>query len=42
MNTWYVYILYSPAHNLFYKGQTNDLDERLLRPNHGREKSTSK
>ena len=35
-----VYILYSESLDLFYKGQTKDLTDRLFRHNHGREKST--
>ncbi|MCX2743965.1 GIY-YIG nuclease family protein [Mangrovivirga sp. M17] len=42
MNALYVYVLYSPTHDIFYKGQTSDLDERLKRHNQGLEKSTKK
>jgi putative endonuclease len=39
---YYVYILYSPGTNTFYKGQTNNVFERLERHNAGREKFTAK
>ncbi|TAN17198.1 MAG: GIY-YIG nuclease family protein [Chitinophagaceae bacterium] len=38
---YYVYILYSPDHNRFYIGQTNNMEARLYRHNSGYEKSTS-
>jgi putative endonuclease len=38
---YFVYILYSPSTNSFYKGQTSDLDERLQRHNGKFEKATS-
>jgi len=37
---FYVYILYSATKSRFYIGQTNDLDDRLMRHNSGYEKST--
>ena len=37
---YYVYILYSETLNVYYHGQTEDLEDRLLRHNHGYEKST--
>jgi putative endonuclease len=39
---YYVYILYSPSSEYFYKGQTNDIRDRLRRHNSGSEKFTSK
>ncbi len=39
---YFVYILYSPSLNSFYKGHTQNLEERLFRHNHQREKYTSK
>ena len=36
-----VYILYSPSLNQFYKGQTSNIDNRLIRHNSGYEKFTS-
>ena len=38
--TYYVYILYSKRKNLFYKGHTAKLGERLVRHNAGFEKAT--
>jgi Predicted endonuclease containing a URI domain len=38
--TYYVYILYSKRKNLFYKGHTAKLEERLVRHNFGYEKAT--
>jgi len=35
-----VYILYSPSLGRFYVGQTEDLVDRLIRHNSGRNKST--
>jgi putative endonuclease len=35
-----VYIIYSESTDSFYKGQTDNLDQRLLRHNNGWEKST--
>ena len=35
-----VYILFSPSIDIFYKGQTNSLTERLKRHNSGYEKAT--
>ncbi|WP_114748045.1 GIY-YIG nuclease family protein [Pleomorphovibrio marinus] len=37
---YYVYILFSSSLNRFYVGQTKGLEERLLRHNSGRNKST--
>ena len=37
---YYVYILYSEKKSQFYKGQTNDLADRLVRHNSGFEKAT--
>ncbi len=39
---YYVYVLFSPSSKSFYKGQTNDLVQRLARHNQGRETYTSK
>ena len=36
-----VYILYSDFSGKFYKGQTSDLDDRIIRHNAGYEKSTA-
>ena len=38
---YFVYILYSQKFDRFYKGQTNDLEDRLKRHNAGYEKSTA-
>jgi putative endonuclease len=38
--SYFVYIIYSPSTNTYYKGQTADLNDRLSRHNQGREKST--
>ena len=38
---FYCYILYSPSTDVFYKGQTADIRQRVLRHNAGFEKSTS-
>ncbi|MEK6570515.1 MAG: GIY-YIG nuclease family protein, partial [Bacteroidota bacterium] len=38
--TFYVYVLRSLKDGKLYIGQTNNLQERLLRHNHGRVKST--
>jgi putative endonuclease len=35
-----VYILYSESTGKYYKGQTDDLEDRLRRHNHGYEKAT--
>jgi putative endonuclease len=40
--SYWVYILYSESINLYYKGQTRDLENRLFRHNNGYEKSTKK
>ncbi|WP_425389625.1 GIY-YIG nuclease family protein [Ekhidna sp.] len=39
---YFVYILHSKSCNKYYKGQTNDLDDRLKRHNAGYENATSK
>ena len=38
--SFYVYVLYSQSKNQFYKGQTNNINERLKRHNQAKEKST--
>jgi putative endonuclease len=38
----YVYILYSSAFDKYYIGQTNDLEDRIIRHNSGRETYTKK
>ena len=38
--SYVVYILYSDSTNVFYKGQTSDMNARLMRHNNGLEKST--
>jgi len=38
---YFVYILYSKSTDRFYKGQTNNLEDRLIRHNGEREASTS-
>jgi len=40
MDQFVVYILYSDATGKYYCGQTHDLDDRLLRHNSARSKST--
>jgi len=37
---YYVYILYSKSLDVFYKGQTNDLSDRIHRHNLRQEKAT--
>jgi putative endonuclease len=37
---YFVYILFSKKLNRFYKGQTNNIHERLVRHNSGSEKYT--
>lgn len=37
---YYVYILYSPSLQKYYKGQTSNLENRLKRHNQGRNKYT--
>lgn len=37
---YYVYITYSKTRDEFYKGQTNNLEDRLKRQNEGRNKYT--
>ncbi len=39
---YYVYVLFSPSSKSFYKGQTNDLVQRLARHDQERETYTSK
>ena len=39
---YYVYILYSESADSFYKGQTSNLEERLIRHNEGKEKATKR
>jgi putative endonuclease len=39
---FFVYILYSPTSDTFYRGQTNDIDDRLRRHNSYQEHFTSK
>ena len=39
MSHW-VYIIYSESADVFYKGQTDDLTERIIRPNNRWEKAT--
>ncbi len=39
---YFTYILYSEAFDTFYKGQTNNVLERLHRHNSGREKATAR
>jgi len=39
---YFVYIIYSPRTDTFYRGQTNHLEERIKRHNYGSEKFTSK
>jgi putative endonuclease len=38
---FFVYIIYSEAHDKFYIGQTNDIEDRIRRHNNGSEKFTS-
>jgi len=40
MKQFSVYIIYSASHNIYYIGQTNDLDDRLVRHNSNRNKFT--
>ena len=39
--SYYVYVLYSAEKDIFYRGQTNDIKDRLQRHNSGYVKSTS-
>ena len=39
---YYTYILYSPGHDQFYYGQTQDLESRLEKHNHGQVRSTKR
>ena len=38
--SYYVYILFSPSTDSYYKGQTSDLQDRLNRHNNKQEKAT--
>jgi putative endonuclease len=40
--SYWVYILYSESTGSYYKGQTQDIEERIIRHNNGYEKSTKK
>jgi putative endonuclease len=40
MMKYYVYVLYSEKTNTFYKGQTNDISDRVRRHNSGTNRST--
>ncbi len=40
MKQFSVYIIYSDSHNIYYIGQTNDLDDRMYRHNSNRSKFT--
>ena len=40
MKQFAVYIIYSASHNIYYIGQTNNLDDRLVRHNSNRNKFT--
>jgi len=33
---WYVYVLYSPSHNKYYRGITSDVQRRLKQHNAGK------
>ncbi len=37
---YWTYVIYSPSHDIFYIGQTNNLQDRLLRHNQNRNKYT--
>jgi putative endonuclease len=39
---YYVYILYSKTLDVYYKGQTRDLKDRVYRHNNSQEKATMK
>ncbi len=39
---FYTYILYSQSLDIFYKGSTNNIEDRILRHNKGLESFTSK
>ena len=41
MKHFFVYIIYSSSHNIYYIGQTNDLDDRMIRHNSNRSKFTN-
>ena len=38
---YYVYVLYSTSLDQFYRGQTTDLGDRIMRHNAGQEKATA-
>ena len=38
---YFVYIIYSQSLDIYYKGQTNNLADRIKRHNSGQEKATS-
>ena len=40
MKNCFVYIIFSASHNIYYIGQTNDLDDRMIRHNSNRSKFT--
>ena len=37
---YYVYVIYSPSHNRYYKGLTQDIEKRLREHNQGHTRST--
>ncbi len=39
---YYVYILYSESIEQYYKGQTNDIEDRMVRHNGGRNEYTKR
>ena len=39
---WFVYIIYSPGSDLYYVGQTNNVENRLYSHNHSNSQFTSK
>jgi len=40
MKHFFVYIIYSSSYNIYYIGQTNDLDDRMIRHNSNRSNFT--
>jgi len=38
---FFVYIIYSSSHDVYYVGQTSDFPDRLIRHNRGAEKFTA-
>ena len=40
MKHFFAYIIYSSSHNIYYIGQTNDLDDRMIRHSSNRSKFT--